>query len=189
MGGLTREELETLTCVGGRPEGGLPIGRKMEHFVTGIGGPNPFPSACTLTHAYCVCDGCDGTCAGSGSCGEPSSACGVRGEFADSADCKGALTDVAAVCPVVSSDIFNGGNIPQPDPDGGFDIPWWIWVLLAILLIAIGICIYNRRRRVYICFGLIRIRNLNTKDDEEEEKSDSKNDLENCSSENHHSSA
>jgi len=109
--GLTREELATLTCVGGRPEGGLPIGRKMEHFVTGIGGPSPFPSACTLTHAYCVCDGCDGTCAGSGSCGEPSSACGVRGEYADSADCKGALTDVAAVCPVVSSDIFNGGNI------------------------------------------------------------------------------
>jgi len=78
----------------------------------------------------------------------------------------------------------------KPDPDDGFNIAWWIWVLLAILLIAIGIYIYNRRRRVYICFGLIRIRNLNTKDDEEEEeKSDSKNDLENCSSENHHSSA
>merc|ERR1712187_613839 len=78
----------------------------------------------------------------------------------------------------------------KPDPDGGFGIPWWIWVLLAILVIAIGIYIHKRRRRVYICFGLIRIRNFTTKDGEEEEKeSGSKNDLENGSSENHHSSA
>jgi len=77
----------------------------------------------------------------------------------------------------------------KPDPDGGFDIPWWIWVVLAILLVAIGFYIYERRRRIYICFGLIRIRNFNAKDEEkEEEGSDSKNDLENCPSESQHSS-
>jgi hypothetical protein len=85
---------------------------------------------------------------------------------------------------------FSSKPDPKPDPDDGFNIPWWIWVILAILLIAIGINIYKRRRRVYICFGLIRIRNFNTKNDEgEEEESDSRNDIENCSSEHHHSSA
>merc|ERR1712187_87799 len=77
----------------------------------------------------------------------------------------------------------------KPDPDDDFDIPWWIWVLLAILVIAIGIYIHKRRGRVYICFGLIRIRNFNTKDDEaNEEESGSRNDVEDGSSENHHSS-
>jgi len=63
-------------------------------------------------------------------------------------------------------------------------------ILLVIFFIAIGIYIYKRRQRVYICFGLIRIRNFNTKADEvQEEDSGSVNGLENCSSESRQSSA
>merc|ERR1712048_415374 len=63
-------------------------------------------------------------------------------------------------------------------------------ILLVIFLIVIGIYIHKRRQRVYICFGLIRIRDFKTNGEEqEEEESGSVNDVENCSSESHQYSA
>merc|ERR1712176_324254 len=86
-----------------------PIGRRVDDFDAGIGGPYPMPQACALTQEYCICDGCAGECPGGGSCGEPSSPCGVEGELDESNDCKNALNGTVAMCPEASPSFFNGG--------------------------------------------------------------------------------
>jgi len=75
-----QEEIDELICTGGRPAGKPPLGRRIDDFDTGSGGPM-FTAAC-LTYPTCGGDGtpmCSGACPSGMQCGEPSSACGTHG--------------------------------------------------------------------------------------------------------------